>query len=127
VNYKIRNSEGYKAAIVKNGRSLERSFLNKTKTMDEKLELAKKALKHITKNYDREIAKVDRNKQSVKLDHNGDELPKGITKTVGRGSEGYRISYKVAGKIKTTRITNSSLTMNKKLEKAKKLLKQFSQ
>ena len=127
VNFNTRGCLGYKVKVVKNGRSLERSFLNKKFTMDKKLTLANKALKNITDNYDREIAKVDRNKQPKKLDHNGDELPQGIRKIIARGSEGYQISYKIAGKKRRKNVTDSSLTMNKKLEKAKKILQENSQ
>lgn len=127
IKYSVRNLSGYRVKLIKDGKRIERSFLSGNLTMDEKLENAKKSLTNLKKNFNKELAKTNKNKQPKKLDHNGNELPKGIIKIIARGSEGYQISYKVANKKRTKNVTDSKLDMDTKLEKAKNMLEELTQ
>lgn len=62
-----------------------------------------------------------------KLDHNGSELPQGITKMKARGNDGYRATVRHKDKTREKTFTDGTLTMDKKLELAKNALIQMSQ
>ena len=120
-NTQSRGNKGYRVTIrsKENGveKKRESSFTDKNKTMDEKLELAKKALVDMTTNKKELINKTIEDR----LDHNNNVLPPGISLAKKKGKIiGYRVNIKKT----TTCFCVSSDSMDERLQKAKQYLTQ---
>ncbi len=118
---KFKGTPGYRVIIRKKTKGTrkevrrERNFSDKDLTMDQKLELAKKALVEMNDNKEELINKpID-----DKLDHNNNVLPKHIR--LARENNkivGYHVSYNG----KTKQFYKQNMSMDKKLEMAKNTL-----
>ena len=125
--HKARGNLGYQVCIRKNNKSYEKSFTDSDKTMDEKLELAKKALDEMQESFDdlyeTRKDRVDK-MQMNRMDYDDiTPLPKGVHRHSKSGSPGYFATIYNKGKVKTKRITDSDLTLEEKLNKIKEWLK----
>ncbi|AYV76163.1 MAG: GIY-YIG-like endonuclease [Terrestrivirus sp.] len=120
-NQTSRNNPGYRVTVRKNGIRNEKSFTDPNKTMDEKLELAKKALSEIDSSFD-EI-KNNREKRVIEIqekhiDYDGiTPLPKYIKTYSDRyGHPGYFASIIKNDKTYNKRCCNSDLSNKEKLD-----------
>jgi len=120
-----RGSDGYMLTVEKDKKRIERTFLDRSLTMDDKLNYAKQMLEFIRTNFDdkeaidAEIIRI----MNVEVDHNGNQLPEGIKKYKARGDDGYCAFIKVNGRVgENMRIAGKSKTMDEKLEMAKQWL-----
>lgn len=120
-NTQSRGNKGYRVTVrlKKNGKEKrkEANFIDKNKTMDEKLELAKKALIDMSLNKKDIINK----EKEDRLDHNNNILPPCISITKKKGKIiGYQVNIKNTKKS----FCVSTDTMDERLEKANKYLTQ---
>lgn len=120
--YKIEN--GYGIQVMRDGKYKNTDVTSTTLSDEELLQNAIKKRDEILHNMDNDID----DSHQKKVDHNGNELPKGIVLMKFKGIPGYRviIRKKIKGTKKDIRrernFIDSKLTMDQKLELAKKAL-----
>lgn len=118
VTYQARGNEGYKVIIRYKNKRREKTFTDGSLTMDQKLELAKIALTHMTEN---KINLIN-NEKTKRLDHIGNQLPSYIGICTKKGKIiGYKIHYKNISKC----FCIGSKSMDQKLKEAKEYLIQI--
>lgn len=114
---------GYKVQIMRDGKYNPVKILGKNLSDKEKFELAIKKKEEILYKYENNIEI----KQDKALDHNGNDLPKGIVREYGK--EGYRVILRTHKNGKEQRkirsFTTKSLTMDEKLKLAINALKEM--
>jgi len=113
-----KSDNGYDIRVMRNGKLKITSVEGINLSDDEKLQLAIKKRDEILYNMENDID----DSLHKKTDHNDSELPKGIVKFKARGNEGYKVIVRYKGKRKEQNFTDGSLTMEEKLELAKKAL-----
>lgn len=131
---KVGESNGYKVTFKRkyNGktRSIERSFVDKKLTMDQKLQNAIDEFNKLDGHFEEEIEKIDakiKQKKEGKKDHNNNPLPPGIRKKQQIGvngdiSEGYTATVTCSGSSHAKTSIDPSKSLDEKLEEVKKWL-----
>jgi hypothetical protein len=121
--YRNKKDGGYDIRIMRNGMYKITSVTGKDKSDAELLELAI-AKRDLLMRQMEVDGKVDRFKK--KLDHNGNEIPKGILKYSIRNMSGYRVSVIINGKRAEKSFLDGKNTMDERLEMAKEALKKLT-
>jgi seryl-tRNA synthetase len=93
-----RGNPGYQITYEKAGKLIRKSFTDKSKTMDDKLDSAKKYLEELQNDFQGNVNAKEAEKQNDRLDHNKNPLPDRIFKFHQRGIDGYRCIIKKDGK-----------------------------
>ena len=123
IRHTARGSQGYKVKMIKDKKRIDRIFVSKKLSMDEKLEKAKEMLETLKNDFTTEINKENpNNKANNGIDHYGNTLPKGIRRCKARTSIGYSAAYRLDGKEIRIRLTDMNKTMDEKLNEAKQWL-----
>jgi hypothetical protein len=89
-----RGTPGYQVAYEKAGKLIRKSFTDKSKTMDDKLDSAKKYLEELQNDFNDGYEKRTTHKKNDRNDHNNNPLPDEIFKYHQRGIDGYRCLIK---------------------------------
>jgi hypothetical protein len=125
-NHTARGNPGFRVTVGKDGQRNEKSFTDADKTMDEKLESAKKALGEMLKSFDNFTNKREENVRRMelgRLDYDGiTTLPAGVHRYKKSGSNGYFATIYKGDKVLTKRLSDSKITLAENLNKIKKWL-----
>lgn len=117
-----KSDAGYDIRIMRNGKLKITSVEGKDLSDDEKLNLAIKKRDEILQNMENNVD----DSLHKKLDHNGNELPKGMVLCKSKGNDAYRviIRKKINGRDRRIERTfgDSKISLDEKLDLAKKEL-----
>jgi len=119
-----RGNPGYQITYEKAGKIIRKSFTDKTKSMDDKLESAKKYLEELQNDFQGNIDAKEVEKQNDRLDHNKNPLPDRIFKYHQRGVDGYRCIIKKDGKDVKYVCCGKTTSLDDKLASCKKWLEE---
>jgi len=119
-----RGNPGYQITYEKAGKIIRKSFTDKTITMDEKLDLAKKLLTELQTDFQGNVDTKEAEKQNDRIDHNKQVLPDRIFKYHQRGVDGYRCIIKKDGKDVKYACCGKTESLDDKLAKCKKWLEE---
>ena len=119
-----RGNPGYQITYERAGKIIRKSFTDKSKTMDEKLDSAKKYLEELQNDFQGNVNAKEVEKQNDRLDHNNNPLPDRIFKFHQRGNDGYRCIIKKDGKDVKYVCCGKMATLDDKLASCKKWLEE---
>ena len=119
-----RGNPGYQVTYEKAGKIIRKSFTDKTKSMDDKLESAKKYLEELQNDFQGNVDAKEVEKQNDRLDHNKNPLPDRIFKYHQRGVEGSRCIIKKDGKDVKYVCCGKTTSLDDKLASCKKWLEE---
>ena len=119
-----RGNPGYQITYEKAGKIIRKSFTDKSKTMDNKLDSAKKYLEELQNDFQGNINAKEVEKQNDRLDHNNNPLPDRIFKFHQRGVDGYRCIIKKDGKDVKYVCCGKTTSLDDKLASCKKWLEE---
>jgi hypothetical protein len=119
-----RGNPGYQITYEKAGKMIRKSFTDKSKTLDEKLDSAKKYLTELQNDFQGNIDSKEVEKQNDRIDHNKQPLPDRIFKYHQRGVDGYRCIIKKDGKDVKFACCGKTDSLDNKLAKCKQWLEE---